>query len=133
MEEIQQFINGVKIYHFKAKDSEINAYSLCLGNISEEFINHNMKKKGLYGYVYDFSVDYDNIGIDDILDIHKQLMKKNNMIQMFGSIKKVSIALLNFSGGDKVPSPIKCISLNNQSCMTTTGRVYFRKKSCYHF
>ena len=30
-----------------------------------------MEKKGLYGYVYDFSVDYDNIGIDDILDIHK--------------------------------------------------------------
>ena len=40
---------------------------MCLGNISEEFINHNMKKKGLYGYVYDFYVDYDNIGIDDIL------------------------------------------------------------------
>ena len=52
---------------------------------------------------------------------------------MFGSIKKVSIALLNFSGGDKVPSPIKCISLNNQSCMTTIGRVYFRKKAATIF
>ena len=79
MAEIQQFINGVKIYQFKAKDSEINAHSLCLGNISEDFINHNMEKNGLYGYVYDFFVDYDNTGIDDILDIHTQLMKKNDI------------------------------------------------------
>ena len=27
-----------------------------------------MKKTGLYGYVYDFSVDYDAIAVDDILD-----------------------------------------------------------------
>ena len=31
-------------------------------------------------YVYDFSVDYDAIAVDDILDIHKGLMQKNNMI-----------------------------------------------------
>ena len=40
----------------------------------------NMKKTGLKRYVYDFSVDYDAIAVDDILDIHKYLMKKNNMI-----------------------------------------------------
>ena len=34
----------------------------------------------VYGYVYDFSVDYDAIAVDDILDIHKYLVKKNNMI-----------------------------------------------------
>ena len=39
-----------------------------------------MKKTGLNGYVYDFSVDYDAIAVHDILDIHKHLMKKNNMI-----------------------------------------------------
>ena len=39
-----------------------------------------MKKTGLNGYVYDFIVDYDAISVDDILDIHKYLMKKNNMI-----------------------------------------------------
>ena len=38
------------------------------------------KKTGLNGYVYDFSVDYDAIAVDDILDIHKYLMKKNNMV-----------------------------------------------------
>ena len=39
-----------------------------------------MKDTGLNGYVYDFSVDYDAIAVDDILDIHKYLMKNNNMI-----------------------------------------------------
>ena len=39
-----------------------------------------MKKTGLNDYVYDFSVDYDAIAVDDIVDIHKYLMKKNNMI-----------------------------------------------------
>ena len=28
------------------------------------------KKTGLNGYVYDFSIDYDAIAVDDILDIH---------------------------------------------------------------
>ena len=35
-----------------------------------------MKKTGLYGYVYDFLVDYDSIVVVNILDIHKYLMKK---------------------------------------------------------
>ena len=39
-----------------------------------------MKKDGLNGYVYKFSVDYDVIAVDNVLDIHKYLMKKNNMI-----------------------------------------------------
>ena len=39
-----------------------------------------MKSTGFNGYVYDFSVDYNPIAVDDILDIHKYLLKKNNMI-----------------------------------------------------
>ena len=39
-----------------------------------------MKKTGLTGYVYDFSVDYDAVAVNDILDIHKYLMKKNGII-----------------------------------------------------
>ena len=69
-----------EIYKFKAKDSEIVANPLCLGNISNDRSVDNMKKTGFNGYVYDFSVDYDAIAVDDILDIHKYLMKKNNMI-----------------------------------------------------
>ena len=40
-----------------------------------------MKKTRLNGYVYDFSVDYDAITVDEILDIHNCLMKKNNIAQ----------------------------------------------------
>ena len=74
------FVTGTEIIKFKAKDSEIVATPLCLGNISKDFSVDNMKKTGLCGYVYDFSVDYDAIFVDDILDIHKYLMKKNNII-----------------------------------------------------
>ena len=38
------------------------------------------EKTGLIGSVYDFSVDYDKIAVNDILDIHKYLMKKNGII-----------------------------------------------------
>ena len=36
------------------------------------------KKTGLNAYVYFFSVDYDAISVDDVLGIHKYLMKKND-------------------------------------------------------
>ena len=32
------------MYQFKATDSEIKPYPLCLGNISKDFTNNNMKK-----------------------------------------------------------------------------------------
>ena len=41
-----------------------------------------MKKTGFNGYVYGFSVDYDAIAVDDILDIHKYFMKKNNIVHV---------------------------------------------------
>ena len=70
------FVNGTEIDKFKAKDSEIIVTPLCLGNISKDFTGDNIKKSGLNGYVYDISVDYDAIAFDDILDIHKYLIKK---------------------------------------------------------
>ena len=39
-----------------------------------------MKKTELNGYVYDFRVDYDAIAVEDILDIHKCLIKKNGIV-----------------------------------------------------
>ena len=74
------FFNGTEIIKFKVKDSEIVAKPLCLGNISKDWSVDNMKDTGLNGYVYDFSVVYDAIAVDDILYIHKYLMKKNNRI-----------------------------------------------------
>ena len=74
------FVNGTEISKFKAKDSEILAYSLCLGNISKDWSHNNMKKTGFNGYIYDFSTDYDAISVSGILDIHKYLMKKNGIV-----------------------------------------------------
>ena len=38
------FANGTEIYKFKAKDSEIVAIPLCLGNILKDWSTDNMKK-----------------------------------------------------------------------------------------
>ena len=74
------FVNGTEIIKFKAKNSEIVATPLYPGNISKDWTVDNMKRTGFNVYVYDFSVDYDAVAVDDILDIHKYLMKKKNMI-----------------------------------------------------
>ena len=74
------FVNGSEIIKFKAKISQIAASPLCLGNISKDWSTDDMRKSRFTGYVYDFSVGYDAIGVDDIKDIHKYLMKKNNMV-----------------------------------------------------
>ena len=73
------FVDDTEIYKFKAKVSEIVVNPLCLGSISKDWLIDNMKMTGLNGYVYDFSVDYDPIAVDDIKDIHKYLMQKNNI------------------------------------------------------
>ena len=52
---VQKFLN------LKEKGSEIVATPLCLGNISKDFSVNNLKKTGLNGYGYDFSIDYDDI------------------------------------------------------------------------
>ena len=74
------FVNGREIINFKAKDSNIVASPLCLGNISKDWSNDNMKKTGFTGYVYDFSADYNAVALDDIKDIHNYLMKKNDIV-----------------------------------------------------
>ena len=70
------FVNGTEIMKFKAKDSDIAASPLCLGNIYRDLSTDNMKIRGLTGYVYDSSADYNAVTIDDIKDIHNYLMKK---------------------------------------------------------
>ena len=72
-------VNGTKIHKFKAKDYEIVSSPSCLGNISKDWSTNNMKQTGFNGYVYDFSVHYAT-DVDDIKNIHKSLMKKNNIV-----------------------------------------------------
>ena len=73
------FVNGVEICKLIAKYSEINATPLCLSNFPKDFAADDMKKTGLYGYVYDFSAEFDSINVNNILDIHEYLWVKNTM------------------------------------------------------
>ena len=70
------FDNSTKIYWFKAKDLEIKAYPLCLGNISKDFTIDNLKKTGFKGSVKFFSVDNRSIYTNEIFNIHRYLMKE---------------------------------------------------------
>ena len=64
---VQKYINS------KQKSLEIKDYARYLGNILRDCTINNMKKKtGLKGTLKVFSVD-----TNDILDIHRYLMKKN--------------------------------------------------------
>ena len=74
------FVNGTEITKFKAKDSAIVATPLFLGNFSKDFSVNDMKQTGLKGYVYDFSVNHDVVAVGDMLDIHKYLMKNNDIM-----------------------------------------------------
>ena len=77
------FLNGKEIVKFKAKDSEIVAIWLCLGNISKDWSTDNMKNTGLNGYVYEFSIDYNDFSKiilgKAIPFIHEYLMAKYNI------------------------------------------------------
>ena len=72
------FVNATKIYQFKAKDSEKEKYSLCLGNISG-FLANNMKKERLNGFEYVFSLDYKAFDTSNIIDIHKYFVEKHDI------------------------------------------------------
>ena len=91
------FVNGQKVTQFKAKDNIVNNQStraLSLGTLtvpaltvpayptgaSNRLSPKNINDTKLYGNVYDFSVDYNRISNENILKIHKYLMKKNGLI-----------------------------------------------------
>ena len=110
------FVNGVEIIKFKAKNSEIIPNVLCLGNVLKGFSACNMKTPGLYITVYDFSADYGAISIDDILSIHKYLIKKHNIVQNVW-ICKTNIYFSNdvFNCNLLSVNSLKCISINNKN------------------
>ena len=70
-------VNITEIYKFKAKNSEIVASPLCLGNISKDWSVDNMKKQDLM-VMSMILVLIMMLLMLMILDIHKYLMKKNN-------------------------------------------------------
>ena len=53
---------------------------MCLRGLSRDYNKNSRKDTGLYGNIYDFSIDYSAITNDKIVDIHNYLLKKNNVI-----------------------------------------------------
>ena len=89
-----------------------------------------MKKAGLNGYVNGFYVDYSTIDDSDIVDIHRNLMKKHNVKYCLDLVKRL-LLLLSFGASSASDSCIAdvasvakisdcefseyvtCVSLNN--------------------
>ena len=70
------FVNAAKVYQFKAKNSEINDYARCLGHISKDFTINHFKKNRIKRSCKIFSVDFNPIDTNNILDIRKYLMNR---------------------------------------------------------
>ena len=76
-----------------------------------------MRKTGFNSYIYDFSTDYNAIAVSDILDIHKYLMKKNEIVEeMFKFIKHIFISTLTFFGCLSNINPLEYVSMKNREC-----------------
>ena len=74
------FVNGRQELIFKAKTDQLVKEKLCIGNLSDQWTTSESEKTGLYGNIYDFVVDYEQIvGIKTIYDMHWYLMTKHNI------------------------------------------------------
>ena len=70
------------------------------------------KKLGINGYVYDFSVKYEAIGVANILDIYKFKM----LYKMLRFVKELFASLTYFSCNLSNGNPLKCASMKDQQC-----------------
>ena len=74
------FVNGRQELKFKCKTDQLIKEKLCIGNFSGQWTASESEKTGLYGSIYDFVVDYEQIvGVKTIYDMHRYLMTKHNI------------------------------------------------------
>ena len=74
------FVNGRQELKFKCKTDQLVKEKLCIGNLSDQWTASESEKTGLYGNIYDFVVDYEQIlGVNPIYDMHRYLMTKHNI------------------------------------------------------
>ena len=74
------FVNGRQELKFKCKTEQLVKEKLCIGNLSDQWTTSESEKTGLYGSIYDFVVDYEQIvGVKAIYDMHRYLMTKHNI------------------------------------------------------
>ena len=74
------FVNGRQELKFKAKTDQLVKEKLFIGNLSDQWTASESEKKGSYGNIYDFVVDYEQIvGVKTIYDMYRYLMTKHNI------------------------------------------------------
>ena len=74
------FVNGRQELKFMCKTDQLVKEKLCIGNLSDQWTTSESEKTGLYGKIYDFVVDYEQIaGVKAIYDMHRYLMTKHNI------------------------------------------------------
>ena len=74
------FVNGRQELKFKAKTDKLVKEKLCIGNLSDQWTTSESEKTGVYGKIYDFAVDYEQIsGVKAIYDMHRYLITEHNI------------------------------------------------------
>ena len=74
------FVNGRQELKSKCKTVQLVKEKLCIGNLSDQWTTSESEKTGLYGNIYDFVVDYEQIlGVKAIYDMHRYLITKHNI------------------------------------------------------
>ena len=74
------FVNGRQELKFKAKTDQLVKEKLCIGNVSDQWTARESEKTGLYGNIYNFSVDYQAIvGVGPIYDMRRYLITKRKI------------------------------------------------------
>ena len=74
------FVNGRQELKFKAKADQLVKEKLCRRNLSDQWTTSESEKTVVYGKIYDFVMDYEQIsGVKAIYDMHRYLITKHNI------------------------------------------------------
>ena len=108
-------VNDTEIIKFKAKDSEIAAYPLCLENVSKDWSVDNMKKIRLKGFFMILVLTMMLLQFLIFQTFTSTSLKRMTKYKMFGLIKKVVFIGITFFGCNLWSvNLLKCVSMNNQ-------------------
>ena len=69
-----------KLLNLRRKILKLQQFHYLQEMFQQNFFVDNIKQSGIKAYVYDFSDDCDTFAVNDILGIHKYLMKKNGIV-----------------------------------------------------
>ena len=74
------FVSGRQELKFKCKTDQLVKEKLCIGNLSDQWTTSESEKTRVFGKIYDFVMDYEQIvRTTKIIDMHKYLMTKHNI------------------------------------------------------